>query len=222
METLGRRIRYIELNLDYTKLFVFIDSLFANNKDFSSQISYKIIIANETTKAPYNDSSFRIRGNLVYYSSTKSKRVTRSVLALEIYSIVRGVNMAIAINTTIKIITDQLGLLLTPIIVYTDSYLLYKCLVKLGTTKEKRLMIDIIAIRQLYKRRELTKIQQINSQDNLANAITKGIPNKALERFIDTNQLDIRVKGQVKRAGEATIEERFQPYMKGAIGFFCY
>jgi hypothetical protein len=95
----------------------------------------------------------------VHYSNTKSKRVIRSVLALKVYRIVRGVNIAIAINTTIKMVTNQLGLPLTPIIICTDSYLLYKCLVKLGTTKEKRLIIDIIAIRQLYKRRELIKIR---------------------------------------------------------------
>ena len=87
-----------------------------------------------------------MRGNLVYYNSTKSKRVTRSVLALEIYSMVRSVNIAIAINITIKMITNQLELLLMPIIIYTNSYLLYKCLVKLGTTKEKQLIINIIAI----------------------------------------------------------------------------
>ena len=106
MENLNCGIRYVELDLDYTKLFVFVDGLFANNKDFSSQIGYEIIIANETTRALYDDSLFRLRGNLIHYSSTKSKRVTRSVLALEIYGIVRGVNMAIAINTTVKIITD--------------------------------------------------------------------------------------------------------------------
>jgi hypothetical protein len=67
--------------------------------------------------------------------------------------------MAIVINTTIKIIAKQLRFLLTPIVVCTNLYLLYKCLVKLRTTKEKRLMINIIAIRQSYKRRELIKIQ---------------------------------------------------------------
>jgi hypothetical protein len=95
----------------------------------------------------------------VHYSNIKSKRVTKSVLASKVYEIVRGVNIAIAINTTIKMVTNQLGLPLTPIIICTDSYLLYECLVKLGTTKEKRLIIDIIAIRQLYKRKELTKIR---------------------------------------------------------------
>ena len=54
--------------------------------------------------------------------------------------------MAIAINTTIKIITKQLGFLPTPIIVYTNSYSLYKCLVKVRTTEEKGLIINIIVI----------------------------------------------------------------------------
>ena len=59
---------------------------------------------------------------------------------------VRGVDIAIAINTMIKIITRQLGFSHTPIIIYTDLYLLYECLVKLNTIKEKRLMINIIAL----------------------------------------------------------------------------
>ena len=72
--------------------------------------------------------------------------MTKSVLALEIYRIVRGIDMAFAIRTTLKIIIDNLKLLAILITVCIDSYLLYKCLVKLGTTKEKGLMIDIIAI----------------------------------------------------------------------------
>jgi len=42
----------------------------------------------------------------VHYSNIKSKRVTRSVLVLEVYRIVRGVNIAIAINTTIKMVIN--------------------------------------------------------------------------------------------------------------------
>jgi hypothetical protein len=72
---------------------------------------------------------------------------------------VKGVDIAIAINTIIRMINKQLGFPQTPIVVCTDSYLLYKCLVKLGTTEEKRLMIDIMALRQLYKRREITEIR---------------------------------------------------------------
>jgi hypothetical protein len=71
---------------------------------------------------------------------------------------VKGVDIAIAINTIIRMINEQLGFLQTPIVVCTDSYSLYECLVKLGIIEEKRLMIDIIALRQSYKRREITEI----------------------------------------------------------------
>ena len=112
---------------------------------------------------------------------------------------VGGVDMAIAIGTTLKMITDRLGLPVIPIVVCTDSYSLYECLVKLGTTKEKRLMIDIMALRQSYERRELFEIRWINGQDNPADAMTKANPNKALETFVDTNTLRVRVEGWVKR-----------------------
>jgi hypothetical protein len=59
---------------------------------------------------------------------------------------VSGVNMVIVIGTTLKITIDRLELPTIPIIVYTNLYSLYKCLVKLSTIKEKRLIIDIIAL----------------------------------------------------------------------------
>jgi hypothetical protein len=197
MKHMDRGIKYIPLDLEHAKLFVFVDGSFANNKDLSSQIGYLIIIANE------NDGTdeFTIKGNLIHYSSTKSKRVTRSVLASEIYGMVGGVDMAIAINTTIRMISGQLGFPPTPIVVCTDSYSLYECLVKLGTTKEKRLMIDIMALRQSYERREITEIRWIDGKDNPADAMTKSTPNKALEEFIDSNQLNVRVEGWVQRKG---------------------
>jgi len=60
--------------------------------------------------------------------------------------------MVIAIGTTLKIIINQLELPIIPTIVYTDLYSLYECLVKLGTTKEKHLIINIMALWQSYKR----------------------------------------------------------------------
>ena len=57
---------------------------------------------------PRPGSIHRQLGNLIHCSSTKSKSVLRSVLASEIYGMV-GVDMAIAINTMIKMITEQLG-----------------------------------------------------------------------------------------------------------------
>ena len=138
------------------KLFVFVDGLFTNNSDMSSQLRFIIVIANETSTKEFK---FIIKGNIIYYTSVKSKRVIRSVLASEIYRIVVGVDIVYTLSTTLKIVTDQLDLLTIPTIVCTDSYSLYKYLVKLRTTKEKRLIIDIITLRQSYKQRELYKIR---------------------------------------------------------------
>jgi hypothetical protein len=64
---------------------------------------------------------------------------------------------------------------------------------KLGITKEKYLIINIIAIRQAYKKKELFEICYINKQDNPINTITKLLFNKILEKFINTNKLIIRI-----------------------------
>ena len=50
------------INLPTVKLFIFINRLFANNKDFSFQLGYKIIIANKSTK----ENNFIIYNNLIY------------------------------------------------------------------------------------------------------------------------------------------------------------
>jgi hypothetical protein len=54
--------------------------------------------------------------------------------------------MLISFLTTISIVTQRLSIEDLPTVVYTDSLLLYKCIIKLSTTKEKRLIINIIVI----------------------------------------------------------------------------
>ena len=60
------------INLPTTKLFIFINRLFVNNKDFSSQLGYKIIITNKCA----GENDFIIHSDLIHWSLTKSKRVT--------------------------------------------------------------------------------------------------------------------------------------------------
>jgi hypothetical protein len=56
-------------------------------------------------------------------------------------------------------------------------------------------MIDIMAIRQSYERRELFEIRWINGLDNPVDAMTKANLNKALENFVNINQIWVRVEG---------------------------
>jgi hypothetical protein len=83
----------------------------------------------------------------------------KSVLILKIYGMIGGVNMSFAIGSTLTMIIKQLGFSTIPIIVCTDSYSFYECLVKFGIIKKKRFMIDIMAIRESYENRELFKIR---------------------------------------------------------------
>jgi hypothetical protein len=122
------------------------------------------------------------------------------VLASEIYSIMNGVNTGIALAIILRLITDQLRLPEILLIICIDSYLLYECIVKLGTTQEKRLMIDIIFLRQSYKRRKITEIKWIHNQNNPADALTKAAANRAMERLISFNKLNVRIKGYVEKA----------------------
>ncbi|MDB5910367.1 MAG: polyprotein [Massilia sp.] len=197
MKYQDRGLTFAVLDLLTARLFVFVDGSFANNRDLTSQLGFAIILGNEAMVNERNE--FTLTGNLIHFSSTKSKRVTRSVLASEVYGMVAGVDMAYALASTIRMITAHLDLPPIQTIVCTDSYSLYECLVKLGTTKEKRLMIDIMALRQSYERRELHEVRWINGDDNLADAFTKKTPNRALTQFVDTNQATIRLEGWVSR-----------------------
>ena len=131
---------------------VFVDASFANNKDMSSQIGYVIVLANEERK---DSESIYITGNILHWSSTKCKRVTRSVLASELYTIVTGFDNSSVIQATIKNILDDEILL----IICTNLYSLYNCITKLRTTTKKYLIIDIIRLRQSYKRREISEVR---------------------------------------------------------------
>jgi pyruvate formate-lyase activating enzyme-like uncharacterized protein len=71
---------------------------------------------------------------------------------------------------------------------------LYEYIIKLGITKEKRLIINIIAIKQAYKKKKLFEIRYINRRDNPIDTITKLLLNKVLEKFINTNELTIRIQ----------------------------
>jgi hypothetical protein len=83
---------------------------------------------------------------------------------------VHGFDMGIALKTTVERILKSPSI---PLVICTDSRSLYDCLVKLGTTNEKRLMVDIMCLRQSYEKRETAEVKWINGNTNPADAMTK-------------------------------------------------
>ena len=140
------------------------------------------------------------KANIIYWSSIKCKRVTRSVLASELYSTAHGFDIGVTIKSTV----DKILQINLPLVLCTDSKSLYDCLVRLGTTQEKRLMIDVMSLRQAYERRQITEIKWIDGEANPADAMTKNKPCTALQRLIDTNQIDPQPVGWVERTPIST------------------
>ena len=169
------------------ELIVFTDSSFANNHDLSSQIGFIITLVDKDNKT-----------NIIHWSSIKCKRVTRSVLASELYGMAHGFDVGATIKATIEKI---LRIKRLPLVLCTDSKSLYDCLVKLGTTQEKRLMADLMCLRQSYVRREIAETKWIDGNSNPADAMTKSKPCQALKDLIDTNTVKLEVTEWVERVG---------------------
>ncbi|KAL0932582.1 RNase H-like protein [Colletotrichum truncatum] len=112
-----------------------------------------------------------------------------------------GFDSSISLSSTLNRILRTLNLPGIPVVICTDSRSLYECLVRLGTTDEKRLMIDIMSLRESYEKKEISEVRWIDGKDNPADAFTKKSPNSALEQLITTSKLRIRIEAYVDRLG---------------------
>jgi hypothetical protein len=188
----ARGLRFAKLEKESLKLLIFTDTSFANNRDLSSQIRYILVLTDMNRTA-----------NILHWSSIKCKRVTRSVLASELYAMVHGFDMGASIKATIEKILE----INLPLVLCTDSRSLYDCLVKLGTTQEKRLMIDVMCLRQAYERQEIAEVKWIDGNSNPADSMTKSKSSGALKKLTDTNKVNLVVQEWVEHAGVDTGNE---------------
>jgi hypothetical protein len=130
---------------------IFSDSFFANNRDLFSQIDYVICLTDAT------------HANILHWFSIKCKRITRSVLTIELFAMIHDFDVDSVLKITlIKMLFLKISILL---ILVTDSKSLYDCLIRLETTVEKRLMVNVMTLRQSYERREITE-QAVLSTEN--------------------------------------------------------
>ena len=133
--------------------------------------------------------------NIIHWSSAKCKRVTRSILASELYGIAHGFDIVAAIKSMV----DKALQINLPLILCTDSKSLYDCLVKLGTTAEKRLMINIMCLCQAYKHREIAEVKWIKGESNHADSMTKNKGSTTLKLLIDLNKIRLDIEEWVER-----------------------
>lgn len=180
----NRGLRFMPLDEETIQVVVFVDGAFANNKDLSSQIGYIVTMRDATGTC-----------NIVHWSSTKCRRVTKSVLAAKLYAFVQGFDVGSCFKATL----DQLYGRQIPLVLCTDSKSVFDAVTKLGVTAEKRLMIDVARLRQSYERREVSEVKWIAGDTNPADAMTKAKACDALARLIDSNFIELKEEGWVER-----------------------
>jgi hypothetical protein len=78
------------LDISSLSLLVFTDASFTNNKDLSLQIGFVIVFTDRNQSV-----------NILYWSLIKCKRVTRSVLASELYALAHGFDIGAVIKLMI-------------------------------------------------------------------------------------------------------------------------
>ncbi len=140
----SRDLKYVKLNQSTLRLVIFIDSSFVNNHDLSSQIDYVICLID-----------FINTTNIIHWFSIKCKRVTRSVLAIELFAMIHDFD----VDFVLKVILTKMIDILFSLILIIDSKSIYDCLMRLKIIVEKRLMINVMILRQCYERREITEMK---------------------------------------------------------------
>ena len=67
---------------------------------------------------------------------------------------------------------------------FTDSKSLFDTITKLSTVSEKRLLVDISSIREIYTNRNLLNVARVSSRHNIANVFTKSEADKTMLALI--------------------------------------
>ena len=158
-ENKEKDLQYQRLDEKTLRITAYSDASFANNTDLSSQLGYIIFLSDASQRC-----------NVVAYRSYKSRRKTRSVLGGEVLAFADAFDASYALRRDLE---KMLGKAI-PISVLTDSKSLFDIITKSSATLEKRLMIDVAAAREAYGKQELNDIGLISSENNPADAFTKG------------------------------------------------
>lgn len=109
---------------------------------------------------------------------------------------IQGFDIEVVIQS---IIEEILNIKLLSMIIYTNSQLLYNYLMKLSSIQEKRLMVNLICLQQLYEKRKIMENRQIDGNSNPINTMTKAKPCAALKKLIDTNIISLNTTKRVKQ-----------------------
>ena len=166
--TRDQGLNFIKLDIPSTKLILLTDASFANAEGMKSKLGYMIAMVDKFKRC-----------NIIHFGSNKCKRIARSVMAAEIQALVLGFDYAYVIQHLVEEIIGRTIKLEAMI----DSKTVFNVVAKDGQTAEKRLQIDVLALRQSYDLGELDRIAWIPGHENPADSLTKPVLTKKTPMF---------------------------------------
>lgn len=123
-----------------TSLTLFTEFSFANTNNLKSQIEYILALGDESNRA-----------NIIHYKSSRCKPVCQSLIAAEILALVYGIESTYAVRFMIEeIIVREFRTGGS-----VDSKTLFDIIAESAARLEKKLQIDVLALRQIQEISEL-------------------------------------------------------------------
>jgi hypothetical protein len=187
--TASDRLTFVPLDLETLRVVLHTDASFANADGMKSQLGFVIMLLDGKNNA-----------NIVHYASRRCTRVTRRVLAAELYALVLGFDHSVLVR---EICTEILERAVS-IDGMIDSHTLFDIVTRLSSPTEKRLGIDIYSLQESHRLGELRSLYRIPSADNVSDPLSKATfeLNSALRRLMPSNLLCVDIKASCTRIRE--------------------
>ncbi len=164
---------------------------------------WKIIVWTDASHANLCDSTASCGGYIIFivgvnglscpitWRSRKLRRVVKSTIAAEGYSLSEGLDDGVYLK---KVVSEITGFDSIPVIGYTDHEGLYKNVRSTKLVEDKLLRLEVAAIKESLEKEDVSEIRLCSTHDQLADCLTKkGVnPGKILS-VLQTGKLHLRM-----------------------------
>ena len=161
VKSVQHKMKFTKLDVKSLRLGVYCDASYANLCDGGSQAGYIIFL-------------YDVDHNCcpIAWSSKRIKRVVRSTLAAETLAAVESLDAAFFVSNLVSEVLFAEKGAKVEMLLFTDNKSLHDAVHTTNVIGDKRLRVDISALREMIERREFT-MHWIESDKQVADVLTK-------------------------------------------------
>lgn len=190
-------LQYAPPDKSSVNLRVYTDASFVTNDGLASQLGIVLLLCD-----------FGDNAHIIDYRSNKTRKVVRSTMGGEVAAFMEGFNHPFSFARDLQAVLGRIVL----VYMYTDPKQLFDASTRGNQTTERRLMVEIMAVRQAYRRFETTAIRLVRGEDNQADELSKIKDKSALRRLFAKEKDHTKVVQWIERNGAPV---QFPPHWKG-------